>query len=60
MWVNRKVLDARTQLGPRLGVKGPRLEDPDFKPGCDRRGLGELAVHGDRVRPVDQHLLVRV
>ena len=45
----------------RLG-KGSRigLEDPDFKSGCDGRSLGELAVHGDSVGLVDQHLLVSV
>ena len=44
-------------------VKVPRvdrLEYPDFKPAGDGGGLGELAVHGDRVRLVHQHLLVRV
>lgn len=37
-----------------------RLEYPDFKPAGDGGGLGELAVPGDRVRLVHQHLLVRV
>ena len=44
-------------------VKVPRvdrLEYPDFKPAGDGGGLGELAVHGDCVRLVHQHLLVRV
>ena len=44
-------------------VKVPRvdrLEYPDFQPGGDGGGLGELAVPGDRVRLVHQHLLVRV
>ena len=44
-------------------VKVPRvdrLEYPDFQPAGDGGGLGELAVHGDRVRLVHQHLLVRV
>ena len=44
-------------------VKVPRvehLEYPDFQPAGDGGGLGELAVPGDRVRLVHQHLLVRV
>ena len=46
-----------------IPVKVPRvehLEYPDFQPAGDGGGLGELAVHGDRVRLVHQHLLVRV
>ena len=39
---------------------GLSLEYPDFQPAGDGGGLGELAVHGDRVRLVHQHLLVRV
>ena len=49
-----------SRLGFLVGFWFPRLEDPDFKPGRDSRGLGELAVHGDGVWLVHQHLLVRV
>ena len=46
-----------------IPVKVPRvehLEYPDFQPAGDGGGLGELAVPGDCVRLVHQHLLVRV
>ena len=44
----------------RSKLPGLSLEYPDFQPAGDGGGLGELAVHGDRVRLVHQHLLVRV
>ena len=56
-----EVLDARTIVfNPGQSSQGCRLEYPDFQPAGDGGGLGELAVHGDRVRLVQQHLLVRV
>ena len=51
------------ELSFSIPVKVPRvehLEYPDFQPAGDGGGLGELAVPGDRVRLVHQHLLVRV